>query len=173
MLFTYKKLALNFTMLYEKYSNSIVVELIIYYFEMDKMRILFGKFKTNIVHPLLAYLSTPVGKISIANSILFVFYNPTRHYGRATMSPQHSCQNTLPLTDIISNRVEYILFLLIAFLIWLFGISVLIFLSSYKLTRYECTWYEDNSKIWAKVLLGTLVLWLFSRWINDVILYAL
>ncbi len=53
---------------------------------MDRLKILLGKIKNNTMQPFLAYLSTPIAKITITNSVLFVFYDLQRHYGRTTMS---------------------------------------------------------------------------------------
>ncbi len=57
---------------------------------MDKLRLLFTKFRTNVVNPFKIYLNTPIAKITILNSILFVLMNLSRHFGRLTMFLQLS-----------------------------------------------------------------------------------
>ena len=57
---------------------------------MDRLRLLFARFRTNILNPFKSYLSTPIAKITIANSILFVPHYLTRHSGRLTMFHQLS-----------------------------------------------------------------------------------
>jgi hypothetical protein len=57
---------------------------------MDRLRLLFASFRNNILNPFKSYLSTPIAKITIANSILFVLYYPLRHSGRLMMFLQLS-----------------------------------------------------------------------------------
>lgn len=123
---------------------------------MDRLRLLFARFRTNILNPFKSYLSTPIAKITIANSILFVPRYLPRHSGRLMMFLQLSWPSTLPSRERTYSRIESILSLLTVSRICPFCILVAIFLLSYQYNRPQYDRYENKSELWFKIRVGAL-----------------
>jgi hypothetical protein len=57
------------------------------------------RFQQDIVKPIIRHLATPVGKITLLNSILFVYCEQHRAYGKSTVFHKVFFKNILPFPE--------------------------------------------------------------------------